>query len=79
MEVAAETGIREIVERISTPMLLGYDVLDLKRRKDMDLGKMAVFTLPAGTLPDFPLRRLVHPWNLAGGLALERLTSLQVK
>jgi len=60
MEVTTEAGIGKIAEGVSTPMLPGDDVFDLKRSEDVALGKVAIFALPSRALPDFFPGGLVH-------------------
>ncbi len=43
-------------------MLLGNDVFNLKRREDMDIRKVAVFTPSSRAVADFFLDGFVHPW-----------------
>ena len=62
MEVTAEAGISKIAGFVSTPMLLGNDVFNLKRREDMDIRKVAVFTPSSRAVADFFLDGFVHPW-----------------
>lgn len=65
MEITAEASVGEIAKSVSTPMLLGDDVFDLKRREDVGFGKAAIFAASGGALADFLLGDLVHPWDLA--------------
>lgn len=65
VKVTAEAGIGKIAERVSASVLLGYNVLDLKRRQDMGFEEMAVFASPSGSLSDLLLDNLIHPWSLA--------------
>lgn len=62
VEVAAETGIGKIAEFVSTTMLFGDDMFNLKRREDMGIRKLAVFASSSRALADLFLDSFVHPW-----------------
>lgn len=76
MEVAAKTSVSEIGKPISTSVLFGDDMLDLKRGGDVGLGETAIFTLPSSAVSDFIFDCLIHPWNLMEISARQRLASL---
>lgn len=70
VKVTAEAGIGKIAKRVSASVLLGYNVLDLKRRQDMGFGEMAIFASPSSSLSDLLLDNLIHPWSLAALLMI---------
>ena len=69
VEVTAQARMSKVVEQIAPPVLLGDDVLGVKRGLDVDLGKVAVFTNARGPLPHRFLGFLIHPWNLGGAVS----------
>src|SRR5262249_54663585 len=66
VEVAAEAGISEVAERVAASVLLGDDVLGLKRGEDVGFGEAAVFAAARRALSHLLLGGFVHPWNLVG-------------
>lgn len=62
VEIAAEASISKISEFVSTTMLFGDDVFNLKRREDMGIRKVAVLALFCRALADLFLDGFVHPW-----------------
>jgi len=66
VEVAAKARIGKIAEGVAAPVLLGDDMLCLKRRDDVRFGEAAVFAAARRALPHLLLGGFVHPWNLVG-------------
>jgi hypothetical protein len=58
--VAVTTGEREIVQRGGAAMLLGNDVIEMKRQFGKRFRKVTIFAAAPRTIPDGLLGRLVH-------------------
>ena len=66
VSIAGRTGERQISLLRLAAMLLGDDVIDLKRKRQNELGKAAVFTPMLGPLPHSPSEVAIHGFREEG-------------
>jgi hypothetical protein len=64
VEITRHAAISEVIKRIGSSVLLGYDVLAVKRGDHMGFRKVAILAQALGPLPHRILGLIVHPRNL---------------
>jgi hypothetical protein len=73
--IAVSTSQRQVVFNSLAPVLLGTDVVNLKRQRKRGLREATVLATVSRSFPDRPRELLVHCWRLSRRRALDCMTA----